>query len=132
MDQDIMVTEETEAGAEFVRRLDQSVPVSAAFWLKESEEGRWYLYIASDRINDQNLRWAYGEVMRVADQMGNPSLDPFRVKPVSTSAPFAQAALELLRRYPGQMPARLGGTYFGGMGVEGVYIYPDLVASPFP
>ena len=44
---------------------------------------------------------AYGELLRVADQMANPSLDPFRVKLVPTSNPFAQAALEIHRRFPG-------------------------------
>ena len=125
----ILVTEETDAGAELVRRLDQSVPVSAAFWVKESEEGGWYLYIASDRITARILTLAYGELLRVADQMGNPSLDPFRVKLVPTSTPFAQAALEIHRRFPGQMADPPGGHQFGGIGVDGVYIYPDSLTA---
>ena len=54
------------------------------------------------------------------------------MKLVPTSNRFAQAALDLNRRYPGKMPTRFGGTYFGGMGVEGVYIYPDSVTSSHP
>ena len=129
MDQAILVTEETDAGAELVRRLDQSIPVGAAFWVKEGEEGGWYLYIASDRITGQNLDVAYGELLRVSDQMANPSLDPFRVKLVPTSNPFARAALEIHRRFPGRMATRLGGTRFGGIGVDGVYIYPDSLTA---
>ena len=59
MDQGQLVSEEIDAGAELVRRLDQYVPVKAAFWVKDSEEGQWYLYIASDQITDTNLGAAY-------------------------------------------------------------------------
>jgi hypothetical protein len=38
MDQGQLVSEEIDAGAELVRRLDQYVPVKAAFWVKDSEE----------------------------------------------------------------------------------------------
>jgi hypothetical protein len=35
MDQGQLVSEEIDAGAELVRRLDQHVPVKAAFWVTE-------------------------------------------------------------------------------------------------
>jgi hypothetical protein len=132
MDQVPLVIEETDAGADLVRALDKNVPVRAAFWVKDSEEGPWYLYIAFDRINDQNLGTAYGEVLRLADQMASPYLDPFRVKLIPTSDPFAQAALDVHRRYPGRMATRFGGKYFGGTGVGGVYIYPASVTALAP
>ena len=66
MDQGPLVVEETAAGAEFVRRRDQHFPVKVAFWLKDSEEGHWLLYISSDQINDKTLDSAYGEVLRIA------------------------------------------------------------------
>ena len=40
MDQGQLVSEEIDAGAELVRRLDRYVPVKAAFWVKDSEEGQ--------------------------------------------------------------------------------------------
>ena len=40
--------------------------------------------------------------------------------------------MDINRRYPVNMPTRFGGTKFGGMGVEGVYIYPDPVALSAP
>jgi hypothetical protein len=132
MDQGSLVIEETDAGAELVRQLNQYTPVKAAFWLKESEEGRWYLYIASDQIDDKNLRRAYGEVLRLANQIPSPYLDAFQVKLVPASDPLAQAALSIHRRYPGNLATRFGGTNFGGMGVEGVYIYPASVTSSTP
>ncbi len=132
MDQEPLVIEETDAGAVLVNRLDKYVPVKAAFWLKESDEGPWYLYIASDQINDRNLDTVYGEVLRLAGQMASPSIDPFRVKLIPTSDPLAQAALDIHRRYPGRLATRLGGKNFGGMGVDGVYVYPASIATLVP
>ncbi len=124
--------EETDVGGELVRRLDKSVSVKAAFWVKDSEEGHWYFYIASDQINDNNLGLAYAEVLRLADQIASPYLDPFQVKLISTSDPLAQAALEILTRFPRKMPIRIGGMNFGGLGVDSVYIYPASVAMLTP
>ena len=69
MDQGSLVMEDTKAGVELVRRLNQVIPVKVAFWLKESEEGPWYFYIASDQITDENLRQNYGVVLRLASEM---------------------------------------------------------------
>ena len=55
MDQGPLVIQEVDEGEELVRRLDRVLPVKVAFWLKETEEGPWYLYIASDQIDDGNL-----------------------------------------------------------------------------
>jgi hypothetical protein len=130
MDQGPLVREETEAGAELVRRLDTNFPVRAAFWLKDSEEGRWYLYVASDQINDNTVRVGYGEVLRLADEMASPYLDPFQVKLIPASDPRSQAALDIHRRYPAKIATRFGGQNFGGMGVSEVYLYPASITAP--
>lgn len=129
MDQEPLVTEETDAGAALVHQFDKCFPVKVAFWVKLSDEGQWYLYIASDHINDQNIGPAYGEVLRLADQMANAYFDPFRVKLIPTNDPLAEAAMEVHRRYPGRAATRLGGKLFGGLGVDGVYIYPASVTT---
>jgi hypothetical protein len=132
MDQGPLVIEAIDVGAELVRRLDKSVPVQAAFWVKDSEEGQWYLYIASDQIDDKNLDVAYGEVLRLAGQMASPYLDPFQVKLIPTSDSLAQAALDIHRRYLGRMATRFGGKNFGGISVDDVYIYPASVTTLTP
>jgi hypothetical protein len=132
MDQTTLVMPEIDAGAELVRRLDRSVPVRAAFWVKDSEEGQWYLYIASDQLEEKSLDVGYGEVLRLAHEMANPFLDPFQVKLISSRDPLAHAALEVLHRYPGPMATRFGGRNFGGLSVDGVYIYPSSVTTLSP
>jgi hypothetical protein len=128
MDQGPLVIEEIEAGAQLVREFDRYAPVKAAFWLKASDEDQRYLYLASDRIDDTNFDLAYGEVLRVAGEIQSPYLDPFRVMVISGDDPLALAAAELNNRFPGRLPTRFGGTRFGGLTVDDVYIYPSPIA----
>jgi hypothetical protein len=132
MDQTSLVMNETSAGAEFLRRLNQTIPVKAALWVKDGDDGPWYLYVASDRIRDDTVHAAYGDVLRVAAEVASPYFDPFQVKLIPTTDPLAQAALEMYREYPGLMPARLGATKFGESWVEGVYLYPPPLEATAP
>jgi hypothetical protein len=132
MDQGPLVTEEIDAGAELVREFDKYAPVKVAFWLKASDEEQRYLYIASEQMNNTNLDVAYGEVLRLANQMKSPYLDPFRVKLISAENPLANAAAEINRRFPGRLATRVGGKSFGGITVEDVYIYPSPLSASVP
>jgi hypothetical protein len=130
MDRESLVIEEADAGSELVRRFHSSMPVEAAFWIKSVDDGRWTLYIASNRIDEKTFDHGYGEVLRLAQEMNNPYIDPFQVKLVRADDPLALAAREIHRRYPGNLATRFGGKEFGGMAVEGVYIYPASVVKP--
>src|SRR3954449_4517715 len=101
MDQGPLVSEEINAGAIMVREFDRYEPVKAAFWLKASDEEQRYLYLASDRIDDTNFDVAYREVLRLANEMRSPYLDPFRVKLIGGEDPLALAALDINKRFPG-------------------------------
>jgi hypothetical protein len=128
MDQGPLVIEEIDAGLELVRAFDQYQPVKTAFWVRASGEEQRYLYIASEQIDDTNFDVAYGEVLRLADRMRIPYLDPFRVKLVGADDPLARAAVDLHKRFPGSMATRFGGKSFGGLSIDDLYIYP----SPLP
>jgi hypothetical protein len=130
MDQGSLVIEETDAGAELVRRFNAYMPVEAAFWIKSVDDGRWTLYISSNKIDEKTFDLGYGEVLRLAQEMKNPYIDPFRVQLVTETDPLAQAAVDIHRRYPGNMATRFGGKEFGGMPVEGAHIYPASVVKP--
>lgn len=127
MDNGPLVKEEIETGAELIRELDRVRPVSAAFWLKASDPSNWYLYIASDRIDGSNKDVAYMEAMRIFKQIDSPYLDRFRIKLISSEDPLASAAAEFNQQYPiltvGRLGYRMGGTMFGGIVVDDLYIY---------
>jgi hypothetical protein len=121
--------EEIDAGAELVREFDKYAPVTAAFWLKESDDEHRYLYIASERIDGNSINAAYGEVLRLANQIRSAYLDPFRVKLISADDALARAAVEIHKRFPGRLATRYGGKSFGGVSVDDVYLYPPLPAA---
>jgi len=54
------------------------------------------------------------------------------VKLIPASDPLAQAALEIHRRHPVRMATRIGTKTFGGVSVEGAYVYPSLAIAPTP
>ncbi len=127
MDQEPLVMEEIDAGGKLAREFDQYAPVKVAFWLKASDDDHRYLYLASDRIDDTNFGLAYGEVARLSDRFRSPFFDPFRVKVISGEDPLAQAAVDVNRQFPGQIPTRLRGQMFGGIFVDDVFIYPPTL-----
>jgi len=128
MDQGPLVIEQIDAGARFLAEFEKKIPVMAAFWLKASEEGSWYLYLASDEFNHNNLDVGYREVLRLAGELRDPNFDPFQVKLIKPGHPLAKAALDVLQRFPGRMATRLHRRNFGGVSVDEVYIYPTPIA----
>jgi hypothetical protein len=124
MDKSPLVTEQINAGEWLIREFSKRIPVQAAFWLRERESDQWYLYLASDQINDSNFDRAYGEVARIVHSQQSLWLDPLQVKVVGTDAPVAQAALDEMSKYPGRIPLRHPGRHFGNLSVDEVYIYP--------
>lgn len=113
-----------DAGARLVNEFDAYAPLRAAFWLKSKDEGEWFLYLASDRIDDTNFDRAYGEVLRLTSKSPSPWLDPFQVKVVAADDPLAKDVIALLAKYPGRGALRYHGRELGGLPVEDVYIYP--------
>ena len=129
MDQNSLVVEETDAGAELVRAFNSYMPVEVAFWIRPADEDSWTLCIASRKIDEKTFDLGYGEVLRLAQKMKSPYVDPFRVKLLRTNDPATVAALNIHRRFPGNMATRFRGEEFGGTPVKGVYIYPSSIVK---
>jgi len=132
MDQELLVTEQIEAGRKFLEVFERSIPIRAAFWLKAGEDSGWYLNVAAEQITDENIRAAYGDVVRAAKLIDDPNFDRFRVKLLGATDPLARAAWEVCRRSPPGIGVHVRDGAFGGMAVEGVYVYPCNVASKRP
>jgi hypothetical protein len=125
---DYVSREWIDAGARFLEEFDKRYSVKAAFWLKEADDPFWYLYIASDQVNDTNLKEAYGEVLNVAKVMQDPNLDPFRVK-LQVKPEWVQAAMGIQARFRVKTGTRYHGGTFGGFSVDEVYLYPTPIVS---
>ncbi len=130
MDQGPLVIEQIDAGAKLANEFDRRTPLQAAFWLKESEDGQWYLYLVSDQINDTNFDLAYREIIRLLGRGPHLWLDPVQVKVAGVDDPVAKAVIAIQQKYPGPFATRLRNRMLGGVSIEEVYLYPIPVPAP--
>lgn len=131
MDQTALVDEQIADGKRLLDRLGEAgFPVTAAGWVRESERGRWYLYLASPVVEHQGIGAAYRRIHTLVRQMPQPfSIGPFEVKAVGPEEPIAEALLDLQRRHPGRSSFHYSGSQLGGVDIEGAYIYPVIAAA---
>jgi hypothetical protein len=123
MDQGPLVTEQIDAGRKLAQAFHKYAPLKAVFWLKEGEDGEWFLYLASDQINGSNTGEAYGEVLRIVPPGSNPWFDPFQVKVRGTDNPFVKGVIDLQTEYAQLLPMRLRNRLLGGVSIGDGYIY---------
>ena len=129
MDQDSLVENRIEAGKRFLDEFNKEYPLKTAFWLKESDDGAWYLYVASERIDESNRRDAYMGVSRAAKRVQNVYFDRFWVKVVEKDHPLVNAVLEIQERYPNPLGIHYRGFRLGKASIEGAYFYPLPIAA---
>jgi hypothetical protein len=110
------------------RLVDQLVrdgfPVEAAFWVKNSSEGLWHLYVASPAVDPERIGQAYGVVNVSLSKLTSPWVSLTDVKLIRPDNPIARDVLDILRRSPGPLPTRTRRPRLGAMEIEEAYIYP--------
>jgi len=129
MDKSPLVTEQIEAGEWLIHEFEKRIPVQAAFWLRERDSDVWFLYLASDQINDSTIDRAYREVMRIVQPPQSLWLDPFQVKVVSADSAVAKAAVDRMKKYGNRFGTYYPGREFGGLSVDEAYIYSLPLAT---
>jgi hypothetical protein len=126
-----LVRNQIDAGSRLLHEFERYAPVKFAAWLRETESGRWYLYVSSDKIDDRQVDLAYGEVLRIVSNMSDPRLDPFRVRIVAANTTTAQELVEVQRRCETRTtpPPTHVSTH---LGIDDAYVYslPAGTASP--
>ncbi len=142
MDQDAVVSEQTESGKRLIEALAAAgFDVRVAFWAKPSDDGKWFLYLASPAVDEKGPLAAYRFVFDVLRQIPDLRIEPLEVKVIGLNDSLAQAALAVTKPtvtdrpfavrnpkpYPGM--TRFDGAVLGGVSVEGVYIYPPAQAA---
>jgi hypothetical protein len=132
MDQGTLVSEMIDDGKLLlVRFAEEGVPVTAAFWLKESDGGGWYLYLVTPLVPaDGGTLAAYRRVGEVVRKMPQPFwVDGFAIKVIGEHEPIAKDALAILRQAGGARSMRWNGASLGRRSIEGAYFYPLPVAA---
>ncbi|MGH7137423.1 MAG: hypothetical protein ACREHD_16895, partial [Pirellulales bacterium] len=125
-----LVREQIDAGATFLREFEKYAPIDVAFWYcDDDDDSSPILWVASQQFNDGDSRPAYGEVIRIASAMRDPNFDSYQVKFVSADDRLAKAAIELMQRYGGKIPAHYHSRRIGEIFAAEIYIYPLPVAA---
>ena len=129
MDQTPLVNDLIESGMLFLAEFAKSYPVGAAFWLKANDDRKWRLHIASPTLQDGRKRDAYGEVIRITDQMKDVFFDPFNVILRKMDDDIVKFALSYKRIFPTRGATIYDVPSYYGEEVEGMYLYPPIKAA---
>jgi hypothetical protein len=132
MDKEPLVEMYVEDGLRVIEALvAEGIEVKAAAWIrKDVEYSWWHLYIATPLVDKEGrLREAYRRINPVLREISPPlRVVDQRVRLIAPDDPVALAVQEIHRRYPGSGSFQYTGASFGGMSVDGVYIYPPVAA----
>ncbi|HKI32002.1 MAG TPA: hypothetical protein VKA46_09040 [Gemmataceae bacterium] len=130
MAQAALVEMQIKEGQTLIERLaHEEVAVTAAGWVKESESGDWYLYLATPLVGEDGpTRSAYRRVNAVIRKMQEEGfgMDPFEKKVIGPHDPIARDMLANRGGRPGGPPTPFRGSRLGDLDVEEAYIYPPL------
>ena len=143
MNSNALVNDRLDCGAALIEALRRSgVLIVAAFWAKLAEESDWNLYLVTPAVEDdeQETNW-YRNLQSVLGQRPELGIDLFDVIFIDTDNSMAIAAAEVIKSksatgpfavanpkpYPGM--TRYGGKVFGGLEIDGAYIYPPPRAA---
>ena len=125
MDSDLLLENKIEDGAALIRQLirDQ-FEVSVAFWVKRTEEGLWYLYVATTSVKAEKLNEAYRIVYEALTKIPDCSVSPSEIKVITGTDPIADDAVALRDRNPSREEKRYRGKRLGNLATEELCIYP--------
>jgi len=143
MGPDALVTDEIQGGRELIERLvANGVDVRLAFWVKETDAGRWYLYLSLPVVDAEGPMAGYEQVIPVVQGMPEAGIELDSVKVVGITDSMAVAAWKAIRpRIPGlpfadRSPrpykgvSRVNGSTLGGMDIDAAFIYPPQPVAP--
>lgn len=142
MDQDTVVNEQIDSGERLIEALSaEGFNVGVGFWAKPTEEGKWFLYLASDLVDSDGPAVAYRLVHDVMRKTPDLWIDPLEVKVLGLKDSLALDAMNVTRPKvpdspfavrtpkPFQGMTRFGGATLGGVSIDGAYIYPPSATN---
>jgi hypothetical protein len=133
MDTELLVENQIDDGWKLIAEIIRSgFDVTVAFWVRTSEEGLWFLYIASNSVDPERIGDAYRTVYACLSRIPGSKIQISEIKLISASNPIARDALSARNRYPGRLPTRYHGNRLGSIAIEEAYIYPQIAGTMTP
>jgi hypothetical protein len=127
MDTELLVDEHIEDGRKLLAELVRSgFDVTAAFWVKTSEEGIWHLYIVSNKLDGSQHADAYRAAYAAITRLGPSSISFSELKLVAPGNPIALDAQKLRPRLSANTPGRFAHARLGSVSADEVYLYPKI------
>lgn len=125
MDQSTLVANQIADGQRLIDELIASgIDVTAAGWVKASEDSQWFFYIASPLVNVVRLADAYRQVYGVMRTMSELWIETAQVKLIAHDNPIANDLMTVRDQYSGTIPVRYQGPRLGLVSIEEAFIYP--------
>jgi hypothetical protein len=136
MAQATLVELQINEGQRLIDRLAQAgIIVTAAAWVKESESGDWYLYLATPLVSEGGgKRTAYHRINTVIREIQKEGfgMDPFAKKVIGLHDPIARDMAANRGGRSGGPPTPFRGSRLGDLAVEEAYIYPPPTSAAPP
>ena len=124
MDTSTLVENRIDDGRRLINLLvGKGFPLTAVAWVETSEENTWFLYIASEMVDQKGAAEAYREVYGVLRTISGTSISTSDVKLVRGTSPITRDILEIQKRYPGNLPVVSQRCLIGTVSVNEVYVY---------
>ncbi|HWE37321.1 MAG TPA: hypothetical protein VG406_12205 [Isosphaeraceae bacterium] len=136
MDTTVLVDEQIdriEAGRELLRRLGASgFDVAAAGWVKESESGRWYLYIVSPVVDECGPLAAYRRVDEGLSAGRDGGISLTDIKLVGNEESIAKDLIKYRSSHSWAYPLQCWPGVLGPTAVEELFLYPSPLPESLP
>lgn len=124
MGQGTLVETQIDGGKALVETLrNGGFDVAVSGWTKSSEEGDWYLYIATREVDDRGLGDAYQTIYTTIQSHPELAIDPFDVKLIGPQNPIAKDLLDIRGTGAAPLATRSRRPKLGHMSVEETYVY---------
>jgi hypothetical protein len=127
MDTQTLVDDRIQAGQRFITLLVQkNFEVIVACWVRTSEEGDWFLYIASGEVDRKGLAEAYREAYGVLEELDVPWIASSQLKLVRSDDPIVADVQETRHLLAAEFPTVSHRPQLGEISTQEVYIYADI------
>ncbi len=131
MDTNALVNAQLDGGSRLITALnDAGVEITSAFWAKLTEAPDWNLYVASPAVEtDNGSLEAYRKLTSILSQREEIGVDIDDVLIIDVEDAMAVEAAEVVKEKvvngkPYTGVTRFRGPVFGGLEIDGAYIYP--------
>lgn len=127
----MLVEEQKRDGLKLAEELVQEgVEVTAAFWLKTSEDGKWFQYFATPLVDGKGTKAAYRRLLPILQQIPQPFwVTPVEIKVIGVKDHLAKAVVELQQRFAGKYFGNYLESKLGRESIDGAYIYPAPICA---